>query len=261
MECTTFGLPECIQHHPAALDVEEADGRGCHLLLLLDRSSPPSVTDHSAWGFQTPPQRSYPMKSGRTLVPHKVLCYAPFTRVYTSVCRRGAEGLLQVKFSDDMSLHYELRPSGRRFRVPKSNTVRTKQSHFCSSVNSISEQINLFKRQSSVCACVCVCVRARARACVCVCSTHYESHCTEPLHLPLQSAQRERERERERLERERERERESAPSSPSNWNSYDANKQQTVPTETTRYPAGPRGQPYIHRLCHASRQYTPVTRQ
>ena len=137
------------------------------------------------------------MKSGRTLVPHKVLCYAPFTRVYTSVCRRGAEGLLQVKFSDDMSLHYELRPSGRRFRVPKSNTVRTKQSHFCSSVNSISEQINLFKRQSSVCACVCACVcvcaRARARVCVCVQLTMRAtvlSRCTS-----LFRALRERERE------------------------------------------------------------------
>ena len=35
--------------------------------------------------------------------------------------------------------HHELLPSGRQFCVPKSNTV-----------NSISEQINLFKRQSSV---------------------------------------------------------------------------------------------------------------
>ena len=37
-------------------------------------------------------------------------------------------------------------------------------------VNSIFEQINLFKRQSSVHACVraCVCVRVRACACVCV---------------------------------------------------------------------------------------------
>ena len=44
--------------------------------------------------------------------------------------------------SDVLAKHYELIPSGGRFRVPKSNTVRTKQS----SVNSISEQINLFKR-------------------------------------------------------------------------------------------------------------------
>ena len=44
--------------------------------------------------------------------------------------------------------HYELFPSGRRLHVLKSNT----------GVNSISEQINLFKRQSSVCVCVCVCV-------------------------------------------------------------------------------------------------------
>ena len=46
-----------------------------------------------------------------------------------------------------LAKHYELLPSGRRFRVPKSNTV-----------NSISEQINLFKHQSSVCVCKCVCV-------------------------------------------------------------------------------------------------------
>ena len=51
-----------------------------------------------------------------------------------------------------LAKHYELLPSGRLFRVPKSNAV-----------NSISEQINLFKRQISVC----VCVRACVRACVC----------------------------------------------------------------------------------------------
>ena len=55
-----------------------------------------------------------------------------------------------------LAKHYELLPSGRRFRVPKSNTI-----------NSISQQINLFKRQSSVCVCVCVC--ACVRACVRVC--------------------------------------------------------------------------------------------
>ena len=44
--------------------------------------------------------------------------------------------------SDVLAKHYKLIPSGRGFRVPKSNTVRTKQS----SVNSISEQTNLFKR-------------------------------------------------------------------------------------------------------------------
>ena len=38
--------------------------------------------------------------------------------------------------------------SGRRFGVLKSNTARTKQS----AVNNISEQMNPFKRQSSVCA-------------------------------------------------------------------------------------------------------------
>ena len=66
--------------------------------------------------------------------------------------------------------HYEFLPSGRRFRVLKSNTK------FCSAVNSISEQISLVKRQSSVCACLCVracaCVSACiacVRACVCMC--------------------------------------------------------------------------------------------
>ena len=44
-----------------------------------------------------------------------------------------------------LAKHYELLPFGRRFCVPKSNTV-----------NSISEQINLFKRQSSECVQVCV---------------------------------------------------------------------------------------------------------
>ena len=54
----------------------------------------------------------------------------------------------------------ELLPSGRRFRVPKSKTV-----------SSISEQINPFKLQRSVCVCVCVraCVRACVSVCVCVC--------------------------------------------------------------------------------------------
>ena len=44
-----------------------------------------------------------------------------------------------------LAKHYELLPCGRRFRVPKSI------------VTSISEQINLFKRHSSVCVCVCAC--------------------------------------------------------------------------------------------------------
>ena len=57
-----------------------------------------------------------------------------------------------------LAKHYKLLPSGRRFRVPKSNTV--------SAVNSISEQINPFKRQSSVRVCVSVCVCACVRACV-----------------------------------------------------------------------------------------------
>ena len=61
-----------------------------------------------------------------------------------------------------LAKRYELLPSGRPFRVPKSNTVNS-----ISAVNSISEQINPFKRQSSMCVCVGggVCVRA----CVCVC--------------------------------------------------------------------------------------------
>ena len=44
--------------------------------------------------------------------------------------------------------YYEL-PSDRRFRALKFNTM---------AINSISEQINLFKHQSSVCVCKCVCV-------------------------------------------------------------------------------------------------------
>ena len=47
-----------------------------------------------------------------------------------------------VDDNSDVLAKHELLPSGRRFRVPKSNTV-----------NSISEQINLFKRQSSVGGC------------------------------------------------------------------------------------------------------------
>ena len=50
-----------------------------------------------------------------------------------------------------LAKHYELLPSCRQFRIPKSNTV-------CSAVNSISELMNPFKRYSSVCVCVCVCV-------------------------------------------------------------------------------------------------------
>ena len=38
-----------------------------------------------------------------------------------------------------------------------------------SAVKSISEQINQFKRQSSVCVCVCVCVCECVCACACVC--------------------------------------------------------------------------------------------
>ena len=60
-----------------------------------------------------------------------------------------------VDNSNVLAKHYERLPSGRRFCVPKSNSQNK-------AINSISEQINLFKRQRSVCVCVCVC------ACVCV---------------------------------------------------------------------------------------------
>ena len=43
-----------------------------------------------------------------------------------------------------LAKYYELLLSGRRFCIPKSNTV-----------NRISKQINPFKRQTSVCVCVC----------------------------------------------------------------------------------------------------------
>ena len=62
-----------------------------------------------------------------------------------------------------LAKHYELLPSGRRFRVPKSDTV-----------NSISEQISPFKRQSSVCVGggvgggVCACAACACAACACV---------------------------------------------------------------------------------------------
>ena len=55
-----------------------------------------------------------------------------------------------------LAQYYKVLLSGRRFRVPKFNKV-----------NGISEQLNPFKRQSSVC--VRVCVRACVRACVCAC--------------------------------------------------------------------------------------------
>ena len=44
---------------------------------------------------------------------------------------------------DNTAKHYELLPSGRRFRAPKSNTVY-----------STSEQINPFKRLYNMCYCV-----------------------------------------------------------------------------------------------------------
>ena len=56
-----------------------------------------------------------------------------------------------------LAKHYERLPSGRRFHVPN-------QIKFCSAVNSICEQVNLFKRKSSVC--VCVCVSVCVRVCV-----------------------------------------------------------------------------------------------
>ena len=58
-----------------------------------------------------------------------------------------------------LAQYYKVLLSGRRFRVPKFNKV-----------NGISEQLNPFKRQSSVCVCcVCACVRACVRVCVRVC--------------------------------------------------------------------------------------------
>ena len=49
--------------------------------------------------------------------------------------------------------------------MTKRSTVRLMM--FCSAVNSISEQINLLKRQSSVCQCECVCV------CMCINYVNY----------------------------------------------------------------------------------------
>ena len=57
-----------------------------------------------------------------------------------------------------LAKYCELHPSGGRFRVPKSDTV-----------NTISEQIKLFKNKSSVCVCVCVCVSVSVCVCVSVC--------------------------------------------------------------------------------------------
>ena len=56
-----------------------------------------------------------------------------------------------VDNSNVLAKHYERLPSGRRFCVPKSNSQNK-------AINSISEQINLFKRQRSVCVCVRMCV-------------------------------------------------------------------------------------------------------
>ena len=47
-------------------------------------------------------------------------------------------GVIVDDNSHVLAKHYELLPSGRRFRVPKSNTA---------TVNSISEQINPFKHK------------------------------------------------------------------------------------------------------------------
>ena len=74
----------------------------------------------------------------------------------------GWHDAVQLVFIQTKSLqeakHYELLPSLRGFCVPKSNTV-----------NSISEHINLFKCQSSVCVCLGVCVHVCMHACVWVC--------------------------------------------------------------------------------------------
>ena len=65
-----------------------------------------------------------------------------------------------------LAKHCERLQSGRRFCVPKSNTV-----------NSISEQINLFKRQSSVCVCKCVCKLCKLLVCL-LCSFCIFNNCS-----------------------------------------------------------------------------------
>ena len=75
--------------------------------------------------------------------PDKILylvnvCHRPHSGRVVRKARVVAEDNIHV-----LAKHYELLPSGRQFRVPKSNTV--------SAVNSISEQINPFKRYSKVC--------------------------------------------------------------------------------------------------------------
>ena len=67
---------------------------------------------------------------------------------FSQLCERCVVWKARMIVEDNnhvLAKHYELLPSGRQFRVPKSNAV-----------NSISEQINLFKRQSSVRECACV---------------------------------------------------------------------------------------------------------
>ena len=69
---------------------------------------------------------------------------------HLKLCERRVVWKARVTVDDNshvLAKYYELLPFGRRFRVPKSNTVR-------SAVSSISEQINPFKRQGSVCVCV-----------------------------------------------------------------------------------------------------------
>ena len=77
-------------------------------------------------------------------------------------------GVIADDNSRVLAKHYKLFPSGTRFHVLKSNPVRIYCVFFLV-VNSISEQINSFRRHSSVCVCdivyVCVvlCVHVLAR--------------------------------------------------------------------------------------------------
>ena len=75
-----------------------------------------------------------------------------------------------------LAKHYELLPSGRRFHIPKSNTV----------MQSIAF-LNICSNVRAVCVSVCVCVRACVRVCVCV-----------PVCVCVCERERERERARAR---------------------------------------------------------------
>ena len=94
--CTTAvpGLVECIQHHPATLDVEEANGDGCQLnrrsvdLLFPNR--------HVRISNSTSEVLSNEIRTNTGAPQGCVLSPALFT-LYTSDCRCGAEGLSTSK--------------------------------------------------------------------------------------------------------------------------------------------------------------------